>query len=92
MQSGTRSVPIHYHYHLPFEEQIKQWEQSGEGVPADLADNPLVRSSFFWALRYGDNRTKLQVIQAFGLIGDHEVEEALKSFLLEPNEDLYLIV
>jgi len=90
MSAGTRPVPIHYHYHLPFEEQIKQWEQPGEGVPADLADNPLVRSSFFWALRYGDNRTKLQVIQAFGLIGDHEVEEALKSFLLEPNEDLYL--
>lgn len=90
MKAGTIPIPTHYHYHLPFEEQIKQWELPGEGVPADLADNPLVRSSFFWALRYGDNRTKLQVIQAFGLIGDHEVEEALKSFLLEPNEDLYL--
>ncbi|HEY4392287.1 MAG TPA: tetratricopeptide repeat protein [Paenibacillus sp.] len=90
MSTGTRPIPVHYHYHLPFEEQIKQWELPGEGVPADLADNPLVRSSFFWALRYGDDRTKLQVIQAFGLIGDHEVEEALKSFLLEPDEDIYL--
>ncbi len=90
MAAGTRPVPVHYHYHLPFEEQVKQWELPGEGIPTNIADNPLVRSSFFWALRYGDDGTKLQVIQAFGLIGDHEVEEALKAFLLEPEEDLYL--
>ncbi|MNZ99398.1 hypothetical protein D3C78_1187200 [compost metagenome] len=50
----------------------------------------MVRSSFFWALRHGDSKTKLQVIQAFGLIADLEVEEALKDFLLEPEEDPYL--
>src|SRR5690606_22423165 len=51
---------------------------------------PLVRSSFFWALRHGDVETKLQVIQAFGMIADSEVEDALREFLLDPSEDEYL--
>lgn len=81
---------VNYQYLLPFEEQLKRWEKSEDGFPADLKDNPLVRSSFFWALRHGDAKTKLQVIQALGLIADQEVEEALQAFLLEPEEDDYL--
>jgi len=49
--------------------------------------DPLVRSSFFWALRHGDRRMKLQVIQAFSLVGDDEVKEALREFLRLPEED-----
>ncbi|MGG1610884.1 tetratricopeptide repeat protein [Paenibacillus phoenicis] len=83
-------VPVNYQYLLPFEEQMKRWEASEEGIPAEMKENPLIRSSFFWALRHGDNKTKLQVIQAMGLIADREVEEALQAFLLEPEEDAYL--
>ncbi|UUZ91115.1 tetratricopeptide repeat protein [Paenibacillus sp. P25] len=74
--------PVSYHYHLPFEEQFKGMERSGEGVPDNLKRDPLVRSSFFWAPRHGDTDTKLQVIQAFGLIGDDEVKDALLEFVL----------
>ncbi|MEF2969164.1 tetratricopeptide repeat protein [Paenibacillus sp. M1] len=83
-------MPVSYHYHLPFDEKFKQWEASEESLTSEITNNPLVRSSFFWALRHGDAKTKLQVIQAFGLIADREVEEALKAFLLEPEEDRYL--
>lgn len=86
----AKPVPVNYQYLLPFEEQMKRWEASEEGIPAEMKENPLIRSSFFWALRHGDNKTKLQVIQAMGLIADREVEEALQAFLLEPEEDAYL--
>ncbi|GIP55454.1 hypothetical protein J42TS3_44890 [Paenibacillus vini] len=86
----SRSMTVSYHYHLPFEEQFKHWETSQDNLASEISGNPLVRSSFFWALRHGDAKTKLQVIQAFGLIADLEVEEALKAFLLEPEEDQYL--
>ncbi|MNH82436.1 tetratricopeptide repeat protein [compost metagenome] len=79
-----------YHYHLPFEEQFKLWEKQDAGIPSGMKEDPLIRSSFFWALRHGDARTKLQVIQAFGSIGDVEVIEALRAFLMEPGEEKYL--
>jgi len=79
-----------YHYHLPFEEQFRLWEKTSGGLPDHLKQDPLVRSSFFWALRHGDQQTKLQVIQALGMIADYEVQEALLGFLLEPNEEDYL--
>jgi tetratricopeptide (TPR) repeat protein len=81
---------ISYHYHLPFEEQFRMLEHSNEGIPDYMRRDPLVRSSFFWALRHGDMETKLQVIQAFGIIADTEVEDALRDFILEPEEDDYL--
>lgn len=84
---GARPLTVSYHYHLPFEEQFKKWETAEGMVPDDLKNNPLIRSSFFWALRHGDAKTKLQVIQALGVIADTEVEEALKAFILDPEED-----
>lgn len=87
--AGTRPS-VSYHYHLPFEEQFKGLERSAEGMPETLKRDPLVRSSFFWALRHGDTDTKLQVIQAFGLIADDEVKDALLEFVLQPQEDDYL--
>jgi tetratricopeptide (TPR) repeat protein len=83
-------LTIGYHYHLPFEEQFRLVEHANEGIPDHLRRDPLVRSSFFWALRHGDTETKLQVIQAFGVIADGEVEEALRGFVLEADEDDYL--
>jgi hypothetical protein len=65
-------------------------EKSTHGIPEQLKKDPLVRSSFFWAFRHGDMDTKLQVIRAFGLIADNEVKDALKDFILEPQEDDYL--
>ncbi|MDF2659131.1 MAG: repeat-containing protein [Paenibacillus sp.] len=88
-EAGNKK-PIGYHYHLPFEEQFRVLETATDGIPDHLKRDPLVRSSFFWALRHGDVETKLQVIQAFGIIADSEVEDALREFLLDPEEDEYL--
>ncbi|WP_139993989.1 tetratricopeptide repeat protein [Paenibacillus paridis] len=90
VRSGQHTGSISYHYHLPFEEQFKLWEKSSDGIPDHLKRDPLVRSSFFWALRHGDQHTKLQVIQALGMIADSEVKDVLQTFLLERDEDDYL--
>lgn len=90
MQKDHHKGVLSYHYHLPFEEQFRQLKKSTDGVSERLSRDPLVRSSFFWALRNGDHETKLQVIQAFGVIQDGEAEEALRKFLIEPDEDDYL--
>ncbi|MUT64950.1 tetratricopeptide repeat protein [Paenibacillus sp. NEAU-GSW1] len=90
VKGGEHNASISYHYHLPFEEQFKLWENSSDGLPDHMKRDPLVRSSFFWALRHGDQHTKLQVIQALGMIADNEVKDVLRSFLLEEQEDDYL--
>jgi tetratricopeptide (TPR) repeat protein len=90
-ESPSEKTLLSYHYHLPFEEQFRSIEQSdSDQLPETIRKDPLVRSSFFWALRHGDVETKLQVIQAFGLIADSEVKEALSEFLLDPEENDYL--
>lgn len=81
---------LSYHYHLPFEERMIEWEGLGLEIPDGMKSDPMIRSSFFWGLRHGDSQTKLQVIQAMGLIADEEVQEALQHFLLEPNEEKHL--
>ncbi|WP_020621076.1 HEAT repeat domain-containing protein [Paenibacillus daejeonensis] len=91
IRRGEEPSPSSYHYHLPFEEQFRLWEKSTAGnLPDHLKRDPLVRSSFFWALRHGDRHTKLQVIQALGMIADNEVKDALREFLMEPDEEDYL--
>ncbi|AZN39139.1 tetratricopeptide repeat protein [Paenibacillus albus] len=90
MENGQNTAPTSYHYHLPFEEQFKLWEKRSESLPDHMKRDPLVRSSFFWALRHGDRHTKLQVIQALGMIADNEVKDALRDFIVEPQEDDYL--
>jgi tetratricopeptide (TPR) repeat protein len=87
---GEEGSAFSYHYHLPFEEQFRELEKTQQGIPDHLKKDPLVRSSFFWALRHGDSDTKLQVIQAFGLIGDSEVKDALREFIQDPAEEDYL--
>ncbi|KZE69746.1 hypothetical protein A9P44_05555 [Paenibacillus polymyxa] len=87
-QEGTPLQVLSYHYHLPFEEQFRMWEKFGaEQVPDSMKKDPLIRSSFFWALRHGDRATQLQVIQALSLIGDDEVRQALESFVEDPDQD-----
>ncbi|CAG7650326.1 tetratricopeptide repeat protein [Paenibacillus allorhizosphaerae] len=89
-RSETTKPSVNYHYHLPFEEQFRGLERGADGLPDHLKRDPLVRSSFFWALRHGDTDTKLQVIQAFGLIADDEVKDALLEFIGQAEEDDYL--
>ncbi|EHS59795.1 tetratricopeptide repeat protein [Paenibacillus sp. Aloe-11] len=87
-QEGTPLQMLSYHYHLPFEEQFRMWEKFGaEQVPDSMKKDPLIRSSFFWALRHGDRATQLQVIQALSLIGDDEVRQALESFVEDPDQE-----
>jgi len=87
IRTGEETPPTHYHYHLPFEEQFRRWESRPSLVSEALRRDPLIRSSFFWALRHGDRRTKVQVIQALGLVADDEVIESLKAFLIDPEEE-----
>ncbi|OIB03334.1 hypothetical protein AK95_06890 [Paenibacillus sp. LC231] len=89
-ETGTKQMKVSYHYHLPFEEQFKRWEHDGDKLTEEAKQNPLIRSSFFWALRHGDPHTKLQVIRTLELIADEEVQHALQSFLQEPGEDAEL--
>ncbi|MFB4324626.1 tetratricopeptide repeat protein [Priestia sp. BR_2] len=89
-ETGTDQMKASYHYHLPFEEQFKRWEHDGDKLTEEAKQNPLIRSSFFWALRHGDPQTKLQVIRTLELIADEEVQHALQSFLQEPGEDAEL--
>ncbi|MCP3810426.1 tetratricopeptide repeat protein [Paenibacillus sp. Lou8.1] len=87
-QEGTPLQVLSYHYHLPFEEQFRMWEKFGaDQVPDSMKKDPLIRSSFFWALRHGDRATQLQVIQALSLIGDDEVRQALESFVEDPDQE-----
>ncbi|MDQ0050140.1 tetratricopeptide (TPR) repeat protein [Paenibacillus polymyxa] len=87
-QEGTPLQVLSYHYHLPFEEQFRMWEKFGaDQVPDSMKKDPLIRSSFFWALRHGDRTTQLQVIQALSLIGDDEVRQALESFVEDPDQE-----
>jgi len=89
-EQGKQPLPLSYHYHLPFEDQIRMPDRTLDGLSDQPDRNPMVRSSFFWALKHGDFDTKLQVLQAFGKVKDREAEHALLQFLLEPNEDEYL--
>jgi hypothetical protein len=91
LQGMQEPNKLSYHYHLPFDEQFKQWEDYGNGIPEEMKNDPLIRSSFFWALRHGDQATKLQVIHALGMIGDYEVQQALQLFIDEPGEESTLV-
>ncbi|WP_308723441.1 tetratricopeptide repeat protein [Paenibacillus polysaccharolyticus] len=91
IQGVQEPIKLSYHYHLPFDEQFKQWEDYGNGIPEEMKNDPLIRSSFFWALRHGDQATKLQVIHALGMIGDYEVQQALQLFIDEPGEEPTLV-
>ncbi|MCX7571026.1 tetratricopeptide repeat protein [Tumebacillus sp. DT12] len=78
---------VSYQYHIPFNEQFKAMkEQLQNGKLGAWRNDPLVRSSLFWALRHGDLETKMQVIQTFALIADKEVEAALREFLKNADE------
>ncbi len=88
-QADPEKSALSYHYHLPFEEQFRDMDQDAVASKG-FANDPLVRSSFLWALRHGDHDTKLQVIEAFGKVRDSEVEQTLRKFLMNPEEDDYL--
>lgn len=81
---------LSYHYHLPYEESIRQLEHADDLLQAIIQRDPLLRSSFLWALRHGDHDTKLQVIKVMGMTRDPELQMALRQFLLEPGESDYL--
>ncbi|MBN6186903.1 tetratricopeptide repeat protein [Aneurinibacillus sp. BA2021] len=91
-EGGQAIAKASYHYQVP---QFDNFSFEFLGDPAAelhqaMKSNPLLRSSLLWALRFGDKDSKLQVIQAFEHIADKEVEDALRSFLLNPAEDDYL--
>jgi len=90
IRSGRIPAVLNYHYHLPFEDPLRAMERTSEIMPEMFMRDPLIRTSFFWALRYGNAETKLQVIRIFGMIADAEMTEALKAFVQEPYEDDYL--
>lgn len=77
-----RPMPaVSYNYQLPFQEQLKQWKGNTGKFTEEVRNNPLLRASFFWALRYGDSSTKLQVTEALRWIEDEEMSEVLRGVL-----------
>jgi tetratricopeptide (TPR) repeat protein len=72
---------VSYNYQLPFQEQLKLWKDNKGSFAEEVKTNPLLRSSFFWALRYGDTSTKLQVTEALRWIDDEEMSEVLQELL-----------
>jgi tetratricopeptide (TPR) repeat protein len=92
LREGRKLESVSYQYHIPFQEQfkiMKEQLQSGT-LGASWRNDPLIRSSLFWALRHGDLETKMQVIQTFALIADKEVEHALREFIKDPDEMVQL--
>jgi tetratricopeptide (TPR) repeat protein len=81
---------LHYHYQLPFEEQYLRLQDlaSDQELLEQWKGNPLIRSSFFWALNRGDLETKRQVLKLLAWIADDEVARLLQQFIrqegLEP--------
>ncbi|WP_018132080.1 tetratricopeptide repeat protein [Effusibacillus pohliae] len=85
--AGIEMRQVSYHYQIPFNEQVRRiQEQMRMGKPGNWRNDPLIRSSLFWALQHGELETKIQVIQTFALIADREVEQALREFVCRPNE------
>src|SRR5690606_18572425 len=82
-----RTPVVSYHYQLPFELQFRQLAPRGLASAEHVRRNPLIRSSFFWALNHGDRETKLQVIKLFAWIADDEVEQVLRQFVMKPEEE-----
>jgi tetratricopeptide (TPR) repeat protein len=85
-------IPISYHYHLSFEEQFRHLQRARHNgsIPERVKRDPLVHAGFMWALSSNDRPTKLQAVQAFGLLGDEEIAAILRKMLLVPREDEYV--
>lgn len=86
-EENRRATTVSYHYQLPFEMQFRQLAPQGQASAEQIKRNPLIRSSFFWALNHGDRETKLQVIKLFAWIADEEVEQVLRQFVMKPEEE-----
>nr|MBO2497309.1 DDE transposase family protein [Bacillota bacterium] len=86
-RKNGRTPVVSYHYQLPFELQFRQLAPRGLASAEHVRRNPLIRSSFFWALNHGDRETKLQVIKLFAWIADDEVEQVLRQFVMKPEEE-----
>lgn len=80
---GSPLPSVSYNYQLPFQEQLKLWKANRGSFAEQVKANPLLRSSFFWALRYGDESLKQQVAEALNWLGDEEMTEALKDLLAD---------
>lgn len=71
------------------ETSITEMSTSAEWQAA-LKHDPLVRSSLFWALRFGEMPSRLQALEAMMLLGDDEAREALLSLLVDPEQNIYM--
>lgn len=81
-RSEDKAMPaVSYNYQLPFQEQLKQWKGNSGRFTEEVRGNPLLRASFFWALRYGDASTRLQVTEALRWIEDEEISGVLRGIL-----------
>jgi tetratricopeptide (TPR) repeat protein len=88
-RSPKSNPVIPYQYHLSFAEEMFKtdaWKPHPH-LLTELQVDPLFRSSIFQALHHGDRHTKLHVLHVLGWIHDQEVEQALRQFLLRPEED-----
>lgn len=77
LAEGASFPTVSYNYQLPFEERLKRWRNADEGFSEELARDPLLRASFFWALRYGGETVKRQILQAVKALADPELADEL---------------
>src|SRR5690606_32720834 len=56
------------------------------GLSEEAKKDPLIRSSFFWALQYGDDDIKRQAIQTLSHMADEETESVLRNYIMKPDE------
>lgn len=91
VKSMTETKAMSYQYQLPFEEKLREVEQTLSRMSHEVDRDPLLRASLLWALEQGDHAMKLQAIQVLGvLVRDEQVEQALRAFLDNKSEDDYL--
>lgn len=88
VEAGKRAAPeaLPYQHQIPLEGYEQVALLSPQELPEGLRNDPLVRASYLWALRFGDAATKRRAIEALAQLGDSEGEAALRQFLLDPDE------
>ncbi|GAB6935147.1 hypothetical protein JCM14720_10680 [Calditerricola yamamurae] len=88
VDAGMRAAPdvLPYQHQIPLEAYEQVVLLAPQDLPEGLRNDPLVRASYLWALRFGDEATKRRVIEALAQLGDSEGEAALRQFLRDPDE------
>jgi len=88
-QEPSLPMSLSYSYFSTVEEQMDAWEHQAR--ERGIEQGPLFKRAYlFWAFQYSDREAKLKAIYDLESCYNDAVEERLKQFLLQDNEDDYL--